>query len=172
VSRSVARRSPGFAPGCRSPPLRSDSLFFEFGRRKTVFKKNDGKGESNIIQNQFTAYLKVAIRNRKAQYLRNKLRILQYERYLDLMQIKEPEYEPDMLGSLPVEERIDDFELLRALRSIGERDRYIFLAKALEGRSLAAIAAEIGVGCYVASTAYYRTVRRLKKCLEAKQDGF
>lgn len=41
--------------------------------------KNNGQGEDNILQNQFTAYLVTAIRWRKSTYLKKRVRIEQYE---------------------------------------------------------------------------------------------
>ena len=60
--------------------------------------RNDGSNEINAVQNQFTAYLTKALRNARAQYIRNKVRRLQIE-----LAIEELEY----LG-IPAENQMEE----------------------------------------------------------------
>ena len=126
---------------------------------------NNGTGESNDLQNQFTAYLLTAVRRKKVQYFRSKAR--QYKLYEISLELQEqyetdPE-EPDMTAGLPLLEQIENIQLRRSLEKAKERELYIFLAKALEGRSFTEIAAELGIGYNTAASIYYRMINRLIK---------
>lgn len=121
---------------------------------------NNGTGESNILQNQFTAYLVTAIHRRKIQYIRSKANTRQFELTLE---IPEPSSEPDMTLGLPLLEQLENARLRQALLRAKEREQAIFLAKALEDRSFTEIAVELGIGYNTAVSIYYRLINRLKK---------
>jgi DNA-directed RNA polymerase specialized sigma24 family protein len=134
-------------------------------------KKNDGSDESNILQNQFTAYLITAIRRRKIQYMRSKVKIQQYEISLEIQEhLISLLTESDMTLSLPLLEQLENVKLRQSLERAKERDLYIFLEKALEERSLVEIAAELGVGYNTVAAVYYRMIARLKKELGGEKE--
>jgi RNA polymerase sigma factor (sigma-70 family) len=128
-----------------------------------MWELNDGISESNILQNQFTAYLGTAIRRRKTQYLRNKARLHYYETSLELQDYdKDIATSADMMAGLPMIEQIENIRLQQALARTKQRDLYILLSKALEDRSLAEIAAELGLNYNTVAASYYRTLQRIK----------
>jgi len=132
-------------------------------------ERNDGTGESNILQNQFTAYLLTAIRRRKVQYLRSKIRLQQSEMSLEIQEpLKGFVTEPDMTLTLPVIEQIEDVKLQSALKLAQKRNLHIFLAKTLEDRSLAEIAGELGIGYNTVAAVYYRMIQKIKKEMEGE----
>lgn len=99
-----------------------------------MYIRNDGKGESNITQNGFTAYLLSAVAHRKADYLHAKQR----------RQAREVLTDPDDLSTEEAPGISDPTDLLccienaaleEVLNRISERDRYIFFSRALHGRS-------------------------------------
>jgi RNA polymerase sigma factor (sigma-70 family) len=127
-------------------------------------ERNDGTGESNILQNQFTAYLIIAVRRRKKKYLRSKTQRLSYELLFEPNDDTLPFLtDPDLMLGLPILDQIENTRLRQSLERARARDLYIFLAKALGGRSLAEIAAELGIGYNTAASVYYRLINRLKK---------
>lgn len=90
--------------------------------------KNNGQGEDNILQNQFTAYLVTAIRWRKSTYLKKRIRIKQYEFSSDFdntfaQALETPEETAASLEQLA----LDSIMLTQALGQISDRERYIFL---------------------------------------------
>ena len=136
-----------------------------------MWQRNDGTGESNILQNEFTAYLGTAIRRRKVQYLRSKIKLQHYELSLEIHDyFKGFLTEPDMILNLPVIEQLENIRLQQALRQTKSRDLYIFLAKALEGRSNIEIAHELGMGDNAVAVAYHRMIQRLKKVLGGENE--
>ena len=122
-------------------------------------------GESNDLQNQFTAYLITAVRRRKIQYFRSKSRQYKlYELTLELQeQYEDDPEEPDMTLGLPLLDQLENVKLRQSLANAKERELYIFLAKALENRSFTEIAAELCIGYNTAASIYYRMINRLIK---------
>lgn len=110
-----------------------------------MYIRNDGKGESNITQNGFTAYLLSAVAHRKADYLYAKQR----------RQAREVLTDPDDLSTEKAPGISDPTDLLccienaaleEVLNRISERDRYIFFSRALHGRSFHELALELDLG--------------------------
>lgn len=132
--------------------------------------RNDGKGEANILQNQFTAYLMTAIRRRKVTLLQERAKLAQRELSVDLQG-----YLPGALGAMETPRRtyrdvpIENAALERALEQIEERDRYIFFARVLDERGFSELAAELGMGYKGVAAAYYRVIRKIKS--EMRGDG-
>lgn len=119
--------------------------------------KNNGQGEENILQNQFTRYLIRAIRRDKGKYLKKQSSVEIREISRDSC-VNEPCFGPE----LPVFELV---ALEQALSEIKDRDRYIFFARVLDERSFEELAAELGLGYKGVSAAYYRTVQKLRQIL-------
>ena len=135
-----------------------------------MWERNDGKSESNILQNQFTAYLLTAVRRCRIQYLRGKARHYQYELSLELDDYRMPmETEPDLLYGLPVIAQLQDRRLQNALEQLKERDLYILFARVLEGRSFVELAEELGIGYKAVTAIYYRMVVKIKKELGGEE---
>ncbi len=91
--------------------------------------RNDGSNETNAVKNQFTAYLTKALRNVRAQYIRNKVRCLQIE-----LAIEELEY----LG-IPAENQVEELtdaeDVLDALQVIKDKERYVVLARVIDEKA-------------------------------------
>lgn len=116
--------------------------------------RNSGNGESNILQNQFTRYLKTAIERKKIDVLRERIKLYSHEQYDDSWR---------EISSLATEDKYFKFStefestaLEQALLQIEKRDRYIFYARVVEERSFAELALELGMGYKGVAAAYYR----------------
>ena len=129
-----------------------------------MLQRNDGTSEVDILQNQFTSYLIRAIKNKKADYLKAKAKRWQHEIPVeDGDKAQDHHSDFDINQILPAIEQLENYKLQQALRSKNKRALYIFLARALEDRSFADIAAELGMNCAAVSESYYRTIRIVKK---------
>lgn len=127
---------------------------------------NDGTGESNILQNQFTAYLVTAVRRKKKQYLQSKERQNHNELPLEQQSLAVIIFSSaDIIAGLPLVDQIENIELQQALVKLDQRDLHILLAKALEGCTFVEIAAGLGLNYNTVATAYYRIIARIKKAL-------
>lgn len=131
-----------------------------------MYYRNDGSDEINAVQNQFTAYLTTALRNARAQYIRNKVRRLQIELTID---------EIEYLG-IPVEnqmEKLSDAEdLLSALQIIKKKERYVLIARVVDEKGFEEIAAELGMSYKGTAAIYYRTIKKLRRILGGDRDEF
>ena len=138
-----------------------------------MWQKNNGKSETEILQNQFTAYLATAVQRRRNDYLQQMDRRQQIESLTeDFMFMPECSIEQDMLLGLPVLMQLEDSALLHALRELSERERYIFLARAVDGKSFETLAEETGMGYKGAASVYYRTVQKIKRKIELMKNEF
>ena len=138
-----------------------------------MWQKNNGKSETEILQNQFTAYLATAVQRRRNDYLQQMDRRQQIESLTeDFMFMPECSIEQDMLLGLPVLMQLEDSALLHALRELSERERYIFLARAVDGKSFEVLAEETGMGYKGVAAVYYRTVQKIKRKIEVIKNEF
>ena len=138
-----------------------------------MWQKNNGKSETEILQNQFTAYLATAVQRRRNDYLQQMDRRQQIESLTeDFMFMPECSIEQDMLLGLPVLMQLEDSALLHALRELSERERYIFLARAVDGKSFETLAEETGMGYKGVAAVYYRTVQKIKRKIRVMKNEF
>lgn len=138
-----------------------------------MWQKNNGKSETEILQNQFTAYLATAVQHRRNDYLQQMDRRQQIESLTeDFMFMPECSIEQDMLLGLPVLMQLEDSALLHALRELSERERYIFLARAVDGKSFEMLAEETGMGYKGVAAVYYRTVQKIKRKIKVMKNEF
>ena len=138
-----------------------------------MWQKNNGKSETEILQNQFTEYLATAVQRRRNDYLQQLDRRRQIESLTeDFLFMPECGVEQDMLLGLPVLMQLEDSALLCALKELSERERYIFLARALDGKGFEVLAEETGMGYKGVSAVYYRTVQKIKRKIEVMKNEF
>ena len=138
-----------------------------------MWQKSNGKRETEIVQNRFTAYLATAVKRRRNDYLQQQDRHQQIESLTeDYPFLLEYSIEQDMLLGLPVLMQLEDSALLCALKELSERERYIFLARALDGKGFEVLAEETGMGYKGVSAVYYRTVQKIKRKIEVMKNEF
>lgn len=123
----------------------------------------DSQYKSCTAQNQFTAYLLAEIRNYKRTYLKKHADVmlmeLPFERYTEA---SEASNAPDLFSGLPLVQQLENGRLLAAMQSLSKRERYIFLSKVLDEKSLSEIAHTLGITYGAAAMSYHRTVKRLR----------
>jgi len=128
-----------------------------------VYKKNDGIGEDNILQNQFTAYLIRAVRNRKIQCFQQRAKLNNLETILETQASffwPLPDDEPT--DRLPVIDLLENTQLQKALHRKKERELYILFARTLHEKPFDEIAHELGLKVKTATSIYYRLIEKLK----------
>ena len=129
-----------------------------------MWQRNNGHGESNILQNQFTAYLVTAIHWQKIAYLRKRTKLGKHELPTSFDSPFTHTLESMAENVFSVEQPIlDSITLAQALSKISDRERYILLARVLEDRSFEDLASELGVGYKGAAALYYRTIQKIKR---------
>lgn len=120
-------------------------------------QKNNGKGEGNTLQNQFTRFLVSAVRRNKAKYLKKQERVTDCE----------IRTEPDRIEAKAnsVQELLGFAALTEALGKLSEKERFVFFARVLDRRDYQEIAKDLGIGYKGACAMYYRTCRKLREML-------
>lgn len=128
-----------------------------------MLKKNTGSNEHDILQNQFTAFVTVAVSNARIDYLRVRIRRLQRELITE-------EYEILFSEDCDYIEVLSENDTLhQAIQMIKEKERYVVLARLLDEKGFDEIADELGIGYKGAAAIYYRTIQKLKDILGGEE---
>lgn len=139
-----------------------------------MWKRNDGKSELDILQNQFTGYLVTAVKRKRMLYIKNRNTRISREIPLE-MQKNQPFLmtELDMLEMLPLMQKLENQGLRSAINGMKERERYIFLERVLSDKSIVELSIELGMEYKSVATVYYRAVEKIRKHMrEAEKNGF
>ena len=132
-----------------------------------MWHKNNGKSETEIMQNRFTAYLATTVQRCRNDYIQQLDRRRQIESLTeDFLFMPECSIERDMFLGLPVLMQLEDSALLLALKELSERERYIFLARVLDGKSFETLAEETELGYKGVTAVYYRTAQKIRRKME------
>lgn len=134
-----------------------------------MYIRNNGKGESNITQNRFTAYLLTAISRKKADYLRNRAQRERIELPADIDHTAFDKRSLEMELSELWPSGCENEVLNTTLMSLVERDRYIFIAHALYQRDFEELSAELDLGYQGVAAVYYRVRKKIRKALEGNK---
>lgn len=128
-------------------------------------RQNDGKGEVNILQNQFTAYLLVAVRHQKYAYFNKQRRLKGQEIAVDYqsVQLTGKNADSEHWEDFPSMWQMEDTPLMRALEHLTERERYILFGRVLGNRSYEELSKPLGLRYSGAAAAYRRAVQKLRK---------
>ncbi len=127
-----------------------------------MYRRNDGRGEVNSLQNHFTAYLSVAASRFKRRYLEQQNLRLSREPSCDFQDMAmEPAEEPDMLAGLPLTDLLENEALLQALNAMTPRDREVLLDLIVYEMKPAELARKLGLSYQGAMSVYYRAKRKL-----------
>ena len=131
--------------------------------------RNDGKGESNAVQNRFTAYVVLAVQRRKSAVLRHRKEIAEFEYSVDFdgdLVWMQSQQDTDF-SALMMQFEIIAFE--QALDRLSKRDRYILVTRLLHRRSFDEIAQELGLSYKGVTTVYYRAIKKIRKELRGEE---
>lgn len=131
---------------------------------------NSGKGESNILQNQFTRYLKTAVQRRKIDLFHARNRVYIRECYDDSWQDIPGLITEDIYFNTSAQ--CDTIGLEQTLYQVEKRDRYIFFAHVLDERTFTELAAELGMNYKGVAAAYYRVFHKIRDALRGDAHGF
>ena len=132
-----------------------------------MWRRNEGQSEAEVLQNRFTAYVTTAIRRQRKAYIQ-KLSEKQATEIYTEYELSGLTYnqEEEIFAELPLLMQLEDDALLRALKGLTEQERHIFLSRVLDGKGFEALAAEYGMKYKGITTAYYRSVKKIKKIMK------
>ena len=131
-----------------------------------MLRRNDGQGESNIVQNRFTSYLMIAVNRHRAAALQRRKDINVHELPLDdfLPFIEESMEDPQEQALNAYHQlELEDESLERAIKCLSERKKYVFFSQALQERTYKELAQDLNMGYKGVAAIYYRAVQKLRK---------
>lgn len=131
---------------------------------------NSGKGESDILQNQFTRYLKTAIQCKKIDVLRDRKKIYSHEHGEDAWNESYTLAAEDIYFKYVIQ--FESKALEQIIFQIEKRDRYIFFVHVLDKRTFAELAAELGMSYKGVAAAYYRVIKKICKKMRGEKIEF
>ena len=121
-----------------------------------MYNKNKGRTKKEVLQNQFTAYLKKAVHNRRIRYLSNEHCRQGREAY----RVDEIYFAEDV----DFMQEFADYETIRqVLRSIKGKERHIVLARIIDEKPFNEIAKELNMSYKAVTSLYCRILKQLKK---------
>ena len=130
-----------------------------------MIPRNSNVTEDEILQNQFTAYVSLAIRRQRIHYIKKMERKNSNELLFSPLHSPIPA-EEDQIGKWL------EYDVLNyALRQIREKEREIVLARVVEEKPFTEIAQEMGMTYKAVTNLYYRVLKRLKVHMEGVDNG-
>lgn len=135
-------------------------------------KKNNG--ENSYLQNMFTAYVAKAVRNRRRDILRARIKRQENEMYVDVQEFFRVYEEKFGVSGKRSEKEAVSFEeidfqneaLERAIWNLSDRDRYVLFARILEERSYEELSEELGIAYKGVAAVYIRAIKKIRKEIE------
>lgn len=125
-----------------------------------MYIRNSGLEDREILQNQFAAYVKRAVHNKR-------VRFLQDENDGGKMEVSLTELELYMFDPHDEISAIFERELLgQALLKVQKKERYVLISRAIDGKSIDEIAADLGISYRAVTSILYRVKRKLREFME------
>ena len=130
-----------------------------------MYIKNDGNG-SNAVQNKFTAYLKIATRNYRIDYMKKKAKTQKPIVPLDDFEYMTGEEVNFIMA-------IAEYDALKsALKKLSDKERDILLERILGEKSFEELGQKYGIAYKGAAAIFYRTLAKLRTLLGGNENGF
>lgn len=131
-----------------------------------MWQRNKGQEEVEILQNQFTAYISIAVQRRRNDYVQQTIRQQKAECLVEDIGAEQEYSEQEIFDELPLLMQLENDALLYALKEINERERYVFLSRVLDEKNFETLADELGLGYKGVAAIYYRAIQKIKKRME------
>ena len=125
-----------------------------------MIKRNDGISKDDICQNQFTAYVVLAVKRKRQSYIKKKQRNNEKENRTK----KEAEKSEFRIAGYDIWSRIEpqNEKLMAAMQQLSLKERFVVIGFVLQGKTFKEIAQEVGLTEKVAASVYYRSIKKLR----------
>lgn len=125
---------------------------------------SDDPKDSLSLQNRFTAYLLVALKRKKRDYLQKAHRIEAYESVTDSLAVQFAGNPADNIPSAAYQ--VEDDALMQALTHLSAKERYILFQRVLYGSEYDELATDLNLRYSGIAAAYHRIIKKLRKELQ------
>lgn len=125
-----------------------------------MVKRNDGISQDDICQNQFTAYVVLAVKRKRQSYIKKKQRDNEKENRTK----KEAEQSEFRTAGYDMWSRVEpqNENLMSAMQQLSLKERFVVIEYVLKGKTFKEIAREAGLTEKGAASAYYRSIKKLR----------
>ena len=125
-----------------------------------MVKRNDGISQDDICQNQFTAYVVLAVKRKRQSYIKKKQRDNEKENRTK----KEAEQSEFRTAGYDIWSRIEpqNEKLMAAMQQLSLKERFVVIGFVLQGKTFKEIAQEVGLTEKGAASVYYRSIKKLR----------
>lgn len=124
--------------------------------------RNDGTSKEDICQNQFTAYVVLAVKRKRQAYIKKKIR--------DKEKQTKTEKELSKLGieggDVWIGLEIQNEELVEAMQQLKPKEYVIVVGYVLKRKSFREIAQEMKLTERTVASLYYRSIKKLRTKME------
>ena len=124
--------------------------------------RNDGTSKEDICQNQFTAYVVLAVKRKRHAYIKKKIR--------DKEKQTKTEKELSKLGiegdEVWIGLEIQNEELVDAMQQLKPKEHVIVVGYVLKRKSFREIAQEMKLTERTVASLYYRSIKKLRTKME------
>lgn len=129
-------------------------------------QRSNDPNEVFALQNRFTAYLLIAVKRKKRDYIRKQTRLDDHELLTDF---QNEEYINDSVHTLKGADqfsyRIEYDTLMQALSQLTDKERCILFERILNDCGYEELAHRLNLNYRSVATAYHRIIKKLKKAL-------
>ena len=125
-----------------------------------MIKRNDGISKDDICQNQFTAYVVLAVKRKRQSYIKKKQR----EHEKETRTKKEAEQSEFRTAGYDMWSRMEpqNEKLIAAMQQLSFKERLVVVGYVLEEKTFKEIAQEIGLSEKGVASVYYRSIEKLR----------
>lgn len=132
-----------------------------------MWKQNNGQ-EDDELRFRFSRYLIQAIKRTGRDYLNRLYQYRYRETPTELIETAWYSFEQEEARHLHLWDEIESCVLLHALKSLGERERYVVLSRVLDDCPFDVLAVRLGLTYKGVAAIYYRAVQKLRKSIKAE----
>ena len=135
-----------------------------------MIKRNDGISKDDICQNQFTAYVVLAVKRKRQSYIKKKQR----EHEKETRTKKEAEQSEFRTAGYDMWSRMEpqNEKLMAAMQQLSLKERFVVTEYVLKGKPFKEIAQETGLKEKGVASAYYRSIKKLRAEMGAFEELF
>ena len=130
-----------------------------------MIKRNDGKG-INAIQNKFTAFLMVAVRNQRKKYIERIFKSKDAVLETELME-KTVGNEDKGIEAIIIQDTIKN-----AVKQLTEREKKIFVLHLIEEKTFSEIGQIMGLTYKNTAAIFYRSMAKIHKAIRSIDNEF
>lgn len=124
--------------------------------------RNDGTSKEDICQNQFTAYVVLAVKRKRQAYIKKKIRDKEKQTKTE----KELSTRGIEGGDVWIGLEIQNEELVEAMQQLKPKEYVIVVEYVLKRKSFREIAQEMKLTERTVASLYYRSIKKLRTKME------